>query len=402
MIEAAPHPPSPTTAATRRPRIALAHDWLCGYRGGEAVLDRIAALVDHYFEPAALYVMFDDGRPLSPTIDRWRAADRIRTSRLNRLPEGPGRLRRWLLPFYPSAVAELGGVLAGDHRGRPIDLLISSSSAAVKGLTPPPGVPHLCYCHSPARYIWSRRDDYGGRSPLAQLRSAGLRLYANHFKRWDLAKTRTVTRFLANSAYTASQIRDCFGADAAVVHPPVRTDYFTPGPSTPREDFWLVVSALEPYKRIDLAIDAARLANKRLVIAGSGSQRTALERRAGPTVRFAGRVGDAELLSLYRQASVLLFPQIEDFGIVAAEAQACGLPVAARAAGGALDIIQAGSTGSLFLEPTPQSLARAAQEATRCDPAACRAAAARFAESVFDSAILAQIRSLLAAPARSA
>src|SRR4051812_28011442 len=199
-----------------RPRIAVAHDWLCGYRGGEAVLERIAAIVEEDFEAAALYVMFDDGRWLSPTVDRWRSRGLIRASSLNRVPGGPGRLRRWMLPLYPRAVAQLGRVLAAEHARTPIDLLISSSSAAIKGLRAPAGVPHLCYCHSPARYVWSRRNDYGGRSPLASLRGAGLRAYGERFRRWDRETARGVTRFLANSTHTAGEVRACYGAEAGV------------------------------------------------------------------------------------------------------------------------------------------------------------------------------------------
>lgn len=383
-------PPTPPT----RPRVALAHDWLCGYRGGEAVLERIAGLLEPRAEIAGLYAMFDDGRPLAPTIDRVRHV----ASPLNRIPGGRGPLRRWLLPFYPSAVERLGRALGADHARRPIDLLISTSSAAIKGLRPPPGVPHLCYCHAPARYIWSRRADYDG-----GLRGLGLRLAAGRFAAWDRATAANVTAFLANSSYTAEQVRHCFGREAAVVHPPVRTAYFTPAPGAPREDFWLVVSALEPYKRIDLAIDAARLAGRRLVIAGTGSQRGALERHArGSRTTFAGRVSDEELRRLYRAAALLLFPQVEDFGIVAAEAQACGLPVVARRDGGALDIVIDGITGAFFGDPTPEAVAEAAARIPRDCEAVCRTSAERFAEDRFDAAMAAHIAAMLAPAPRAA
>jgi len=379
----------------RRPRIALAHDWLCGYRGGEAVVERLALLIESMGNPAWLYVMFDDGGRLSPTIDRWRERGLVRPSWLDLVPLGSGALRRWLLPFYPSAVESLSRRLLADHAKEPIDLLISSSSAAIKGLRPPPGVPHLCYCHSPARYVWSRRDDYGGRGLTGRLRALGLRAYGGRFKRWDRDTASTVNRFVANSSHTASQIRECFGVEASVVHPPVRTAYFKPDSSVPREDFWLVVSALEPYKRVDLAIDAARAAGARLVIAGDGSQRAILERHAGPTIEFRGRIPDAELRDLYRRASVLLFPQVEDFGIVAAEALACGLPIAARAQGGAFDIVQDGITGALFTDPTPTALTDAARRAAPLAGDPCRTAATRFSESAFDESMEREIRSIL-------
>jgi glycosyltransferase involved in cell wall biosynthesis len=391
MIET-PHAPSPD-ARGPRPRIAVAHDWLCGYRGGEAVLERIAALVEREFEPVGLYVMFDDGRPLSPTVDAWRRRGLITSWSVGRSALG-ARARRWLLPTYPGAVERLSHRLAADHGRRPIDLLISSSSAAIKGMAPPPGIAHLCYCHSPARYVWSQRDQYGG-GPLGGVRTLGLALYGRRFRAWDRATASRVTRFIANSRATASEVRRCFDRDAAVIHPPVRTDYFHPDAAPKRESFWLLVGALEPYKRADLAIDAAALAGAELVIAGGGSQRGSLERRPAGRVRFLGRVGDDQLRALYRSARLLLFPQVEDFGIVAAEALACGLPVVARAAGGALDIVT-GQTGAFFDEPAPAAIAAAAATAPAADNPACRAQALRFSQQAFDESMLRAIRAELA------
>ncbi|MBX3405549.1 MAG: glycosyltransferase [Phycisphaeraceae bacterium] len=386
------------------PRIALAHDWLCGFRGGEAVLDRIAQLIAREFPhspPPRLYIMTDDRRPLSPAIDALPKA----RSFLSRIPGGNTRLRRWLLPLYPRAVDGLSRQLAADHAREPIDLLISTSSAAIKGLCPPTGVPHLCYCHSPARYIWSQSAQYSG-----GLRGIGLRLARNGFQSWDRATAANVTQFVANSTHTAREIARCYQREAVVIHPPVRTDFFTPDPSVPREDFWLCIGALEPYKRFDLAIDAAAIAGARLVIAGGGSHEGTLRARAAHAastssrrarIEFAGRVNNEQLRDLYRRASVLLFPQIEDFGIVAVEAQACGLPVAATAGGGALDSVVDGQTGALVRDATPQGLADAASDVARHARAdgswhdRCRANAERFAERVFDGAMLAQIRRLL-------
>jgi glycosyltransferase involved in cell wall biosynthesis len=381
------------------PRIALAHDWLCGFRGGEAVLDRIARIVTADFPasaPPRLYLMTDDGRAMTPAIDALPKA----TSFLSRIPGGDTKLRRWLLPLYPRAVDGLSKTLAADHAREPIDLLISTSSAAIKGLRPPPGVPHLCYCHSPARYIWSQSEQYSG-----GLRGLGLRLARNSFQKWDRRTAANVRQFIANSSHTAREIKRCFGRDSLVIHPPARTDFFTPDPAVPREDFWLCVGALEPYKRVDLAIAAAKRAGKRVVIVGSGSHEHPLRGLAGPNVEFLGRVSDEQLRDLYRRAAVLLFPQIEDFGIVAVEAQACGLPVVAAAtggAGGALDSVVHEHTGELVPEPTPDSLADAAARiGTRVmhDPAPwaqrCRDNAERFSEAVFDSKMRDSIVSLL-------
>lgn len=375
-----------------RPRVALAHDWLCGRRGGEAVLDRLAALCRARFDLAPLLVMFDDGRPVGAAID---PLPRIRST-LGSIP-GATRLRRWLLPFYPQAVADLSRRLARAHARAPLALLISSSSAAIKGLRAPPGVPHLCYCHSPARYVWARRDDYTGDGSI---RALGLRLWGDRFREWDRRSADHVTMFVANSRHIAGQIRLCYGRPAHVVHPPVRTDFFTPDPSTTREDFWLVVSALEPYKRIDLALDAAHAAGARLVIVGDGSLRRTLLRRTGPGVEWLGRVSDERLRDLYRRARLLVFPQIEDFGIVAVEAQACGLPVVARAAGGALDSVVPGVTGVLFDAPHAEAIVAAARACPDpADPAAaraCREQALTFSEPAFDRRMSSLIDQVLA------
>ncbi len=373
-------------------RIALAHDWLCGYRGGERVLERIARLVLGRYEPAGLYTMFDYGRALAPAIDEVRARSGVTASALNRLP-GSERGRRWLLPLYPRAVEELSRRLARDHAERPIDLLISTSSAAIKGLAPPRGVPHLCCCFAPARYLWSRQGDYSG-----GLRGVGLRVLGARLRGWDRRTAPSVSRFVAISTHVRSEIARCFGRDSTIVFPPVRTEYFTPDPAARREGFWLIVSALEPYKRVDLAIDAAKRARRRLIVAGGGSQERRLRRIAGPTVSFAGRVSDEELRRLYRTAALFLYPQVEDFGITAVEAQACGLPVLAFRAGGALDTVVEGATGAFFDAQTPESLLAGAGRVPPAPDAACREQALRFSEDRFDREFLAEIEGALSGP----
>lgn len=377
-------------AQINTPRFALAHDWLCGFRGGEGVLERIALVAGALGEVDCLYTMFDDGRPLAPAVD----ALRHEVSGLRLLP---GRARRWLLPLYPGAVGGLSRRIARRQRTRPIDLLISTSSAAIKGMRAPPGIPHLCYCHAPARYVWSVREEYsGGGGAGAGLRGLGLAAISPWYRAWDRRSAANVTRFLANSWHTAGEIARCFGREAAVVPPPVRTVFFTPDASVEREDFWLFVGALEPYKRADLAIASARAAGAHLKIVGAGSVARRLRRSwGGSGVEFLGRVPDEALLGLYRRARLLVFPQIEDFGIAAVEAQACGCPVVARRAGGALDTVIEGRTGSFFDAALPGAVAAAA---ARCpsDTRACRENAERFGESAFDSAIRAEIAAALA------
>jgi len=348
-------------------------------RGGERVLERLASL----FGPTTIYTLVADGRPMSSAID----ACRVVASPLQRIPGASGRGRRWMLPLMPWAVERL--------RVQPCDLLLSTSSAVMKSIRAPRGTPHLCYCHSPARYLWEQGSDYehgtGGR-----LRGLGLRACGNRLRAWDRATADRVDHFLANSRHTASRIMRCYGRDSVVVYPPVRTGYFTPDPAVEREDWLLVVGALEPYKRTDLVIEAASRAAIPLVVAGGGSQFTSLARLAGPTVRMLGRVGDEELRSLYRRARALVFPQVEDFGIIPVEAQATGCPVIAFARGGAIETVTP-ATGILFHEQGSAAIIRAADElaSARRDPAACRANAERFSEAAFDGAVVAEVNQLL-------
>ncbi len=368
-----------------RCRVVLAHDWLVGLRGGERVLDAIAralALLPHV-EVAGLFVMFDDTHSLSRAVD---ALPHVRST-LGRLPWASGPLRRWLLPLYPLAVGDLSRRLAALHRKKPIDLVISTSSAAIKGLKAPQGVPHLCYCHSPARYVWSQTKQYSDGSVL---RGLGLRLFSERFKTWDRRTSANVSTFIANSNHTRSEIQRCFSRDAKVLFPPVRTEFFTPPTQQrPLDGPWMVAAALEPYKRTELAIEAARRANRELLVVGDGSERARLERLAGPHTRFLGRLGDERLRELFRSASLLLFPQVEDFGILALEAQACGLAVIARRAGGALDTVVDGVTGAFFDDvDDPDAIIAAARRCPRNCDAACRENALRFSEAAFKDGLM--------------
>ncbi len=357
-----------------RPRIVLAHDWLVGLRGGERVLHHIARVAQSLGHVEAILTIFDDGGPLTPELD---ALPR-QVSALGGLP-GTLKARRWMLPLYPAAVGQLTDRLLGMHQRRPIDLLVSTSSAAIKGLCPPAGVPHLCYCHSPARYLWSQADQYG---PLQRL---GLRAFGRSLRSWDRSTAAHVTTFIANSTHVANLIKHAYDRDATVIHPPARTIFFTPG-NERRGDHWLAVGAIEPYKRFDTAIEAAKLAGAQLRIVGDGSARANLERGAPSNVTFTGRLTDEQLRHEMRTAAVLLFPQVEDFGITAVEAQACGLPVAARNEGGALDIVQDGVTGALC-DGSPTALAEAAKRAANCESEECVANAHRFAEDRFEAEI---------------
>lgn len=348
-------------------------------RGGEWVLDRLA----RKFGPTTLYTLVDARQPLTPAI----RACRVQTSFIQNMPGGAGRLRRWYLPLMMRAVDSL--------RVRPCDLLISTSSAVMKSIQPPAGTPHLCYCHSPARYVWGQMHEYGQGSG-GGLRSVGLRAIRERFRQWDRAACSRVTRFLANSEHTARKIRTFYGCEAFVVYPPVRTRFFTPDASMPREDWYLLVSALEPYKRVDLVMRAARQFGFPLKVVGTGSQQGAAARMAGGNIEYLGRVDDETLRDLYRRARALIHPQLEDFGIIACEAQACGCPVIAFAQGGALETVT-NDTGLLFHDQTIAGVAEGVRAFERelFDARAVRANAERFSEDAFDRAIESHVRELL-------
>jgi glycosyltransferase involved in cell wall biosynthesis len=307
--------------------VGLVHDWLTGQRGGEHVLVELARL----FPRAPIYTLFHFPGSVAPELE----AHPIVTSFVQRAP-GLDPWYRWYLPLFPLAVDDLD---VSGHR-----LVASTSHCVAKGARPAPGAFHLCYCHTPMRYAWDQQASYfGGSGPVTLLQRSVLAA----LRRWDVASAPRVSRFVANSHFVAERIRRYYGREALVLPPPVDTGFFTPEPGRPREHV-LVVAALAPYKRVDRAVQACAALGLPLVVVGDGPERARLERLAGPGTRLAGRVSAAELGDLYRGAICLLQPGIEDFGIAAVEALACGTPVVARGEGGVLDIVADGRHGVLF------------------------------------------------------
>jgi len=329
-------------------RVALVHDWLTGMRGGEKVLEELGAM----FPEAPIFTLFHFPGSVSPAIERHP----IHTSFLQRAP-GLRRHYRRYLPLFPAAIEDFD--LAG------FELVISSSHCVAKGIVPPPDGLHVCYCHTPMRYAWDQEHAYFPRRRGLPARLRALTLTA--LRAWDAAAAARVDLFIANSSFVARRIRAFYGRDAEVVHPPVAVDFFTPAAvaagvaGAPGEsgDYALVVSALAPYKRIEVAIAACARAGIALRIAGDGPERERLARLAGPGVRLLGRVDDAALRDLYRGARLLLQPGVEDFGIASVEALACGTPVVAVARGGVLDIVEDGCHGVLY-DDLPAAAAGAA------------------------------------------
>jgi glycosyltransferase involved in cell wall biosynthesis len=311
---------------------------------------------------------------------------------------------RMLLPLFPKAIESLP--LAE------FDLIISSSHAVAKGAIAAPGALHVSYVHSPMRYIWEAADDYAPAVPGGLLGRAAFAALSHHLRRWDVASTKRVHAMVANSVYTQARIRRVYGRDAQVIEPPVDAARFAgvpaPTPSASGEEIFLCVSALVPYKRVELAVRAfSQLGRpgerRRLIVVGDGPERARLTRLAGPNVELRGRVDDDELLGLYAACRAVVHPALDDFGIVPVEALAAGRPVVAFAAGGALDSVRDGETGVLFAEPTPQALAAAVDRLERLvfEPARLRASVQRFDRPVFEQRFGAFVESSLDAFGKS-
>jgi glycosyltransferase involved in cell wall biosynthesis len=356
---------------TRAPKVAIVHDWLTGMRGGEKVLDAICEL----YPDATLYSLVRIRGTVSDRIERHE----IRTSAVQWLP-GAGRRYRHYLPLFPTAV-ELFDL-------DPYDLVISSSHCAAKSVIRAGRATHICYCHSPMRYAWDQFGAYFGPDQVGPLKSRLLRPVLARLARWDAATAGRVDRFLANSQYVAGRIGRYYNRRSTVVYPPVDTAFYRPGPSPAGEGgdrSFLVVSALVPYKRIDTAIEACRLAGVPLRIVGRGPEEARLRRLAGPDVEFLGWRTDEEIRELYRAAAAVLLPGVEDFGLVPVEAQACGTPVIALATGGACETVQDGVTGVLVQEDSAAGFAAALSRfrGVRLDPAAIRSSAERYSRERF-------------------
>jgi glycosyltransferase involved in cell wall biosynthesis len=271
-------------------RVVLVHDWLTGMRGGEKVLESLCRLLPE----AELVTLVHDRGSVSPLIE----GRRIRTSFVQRLPQAATRYRHYL-PFFPTAIECLDLDQA--------DLIVSTSHCAAKAVVPAGRATHLCYCHSPMRYAWDQFDAYFGPARVGGMASAALRPVMNWLAHWDRATANRVHQFIANSQFVARRIERYYNRRASVLHPPVDTKFFTPG-GTVLDPYFLVVSALVPYKRLDVAIRAAQRVGARLKIVGSGPEQAALRALAGPQVEFLGVVGAPALREAYRGATALVRP----------------------------------------------------------------------------------------------
>jgi glycosyltransferase involved in cell wall biosynthesis len=374
------------SAQGRRPRVALVHDWLTGMRGGEKVLEAVCAL----FPDASLFTLVHVPGTVSPAIERLSP----RASFLSFLP-GASRLYRHLLPLFPFAVEQFD---VDEY-----DLVISSSHCAAKSVVRPGRARHVCYCHTPMRYVWDQRDAYFGPARLGARGAAALRPVLAWLARWDASTTHRVDRYLANSQHVARRIGQYYNRQATVIYPPVDTEFYCPDATVPTPSV-LVVSALVPYKRIDVAIEGCRQAGVALRIVGWGPEAARLRAMAGRGVEFLGRCSDEEIRGCYRQAGVVLLPGEEDFGIVPVEAQACGRPVVALGRGGALETVIDGVTGVLVSSDSPEAFAAGIRRALDApfDTAAIRHHAETFGRAGFSDTFRTVIEETMSAPAGEA
>lgn len=349
-------------------KIALVHDWLTGQRGGEKVLEVLVEL----FPEAPIYTLFHVKGSQIPEVE----SREIHPSFLQRMPFHRTKYRTYL-PLYPLAV-ELFDL-------QEYDLVISSSHCAAKGVIPRPDALHISYVHSPIRYAWNQYWTYFSPERLSIFSRWLVPPILHYLRMWDESSSHRVDSFLANSWNTAQRISKYYRREADVIPPPVDTEFFRPAEGKATRSGFLIVSALVPYKRIDLAVEAFNRSGRDLVIVGQGPDQRSLKKASKPNVRFAGVLAADELRCAYREAQALILPGEEDFGITALEAQACGTPVIAFGRGGALETVIPGRTGVLFEELKVRSLADAVDkfEAAKFDTKAARANALKFSRDVF-------------------
>ncbi len=355
-------------------RVAIIHYWLVGMRGGERVLERLVTLFPH--ADIFTHVYLPD--KVSATI----RARPVKTSFIQRLP-GAGRHYQKYLPLMPMALEEL------DLRG--YDLVISSESGPAKGVIAAPDALHVCYCHSPMRYLWDHYHDY--RASAGRLTRAAMPWMFHKLRGWDVTSAARVDRFVANSSFIQQRINRAWRRESTIVHPPVAVNLFAP--SRERDPHYLWIGQMTPYKRADVALDAFNALGLPLLMIGEGEMLETLRRRAGPNITILPRVDLAGLRRAYARARALIFTAEEDFGIVPVEAMASGRPVLAYGRGGARDSVVPGVTGLFFDQQTPECLAEAVLDLERWlpdfDPEAAVVQARRFAPEQFDEGMRAVI-----------
>jgi len=355
-------------------RTAIIHYWLVGMRGGERVLERLIRL----FPEADIFTHVYDPKSVSDVIN----GQRVKTTFIQRLPGSRKHYQKYL-PLMPLALEQL------DLRG--YDLVISSESGPTKGVITGPDAQHICYCHSPMRYLWDHYHDY--RASAGKLARAAMPLAFHQLRKWDTASAARVDHFVANSTFVQRRIEKAYRRRSTVIHPPVETDLFRPSPDIENRYLW--VGQMTAYKRADLALEAFNKLGLPLLMVGDGELSERIKRRAGPNITIVPRLSFDELRAAYARCRALIFTAEEDFGIVPVEAMASGRPVIAYGRGGALDTVVPGVTGLLFPEQTADSLIGAVEALERWlpdfNPLAAVKQAERFGPDRFDREFMAVV-----------
>ena len=347
-------------------KIAIVHYWLLSMRGGEKVIEALCEL----FPQADLFTHVYDPDGMSDAIK----AHNVRTTFIQKLPAAK-KLYKKYLPLMPMALEELDL--------RDYDLVISSEAGPAKGVITRPDSLHVCYCHSPMRYIWDHYHIY--RENAGMMTRLFMSTFSPSLRAWDVTTAARVDHFIANSGFVAKRIRKFYRREATVIHPPVAVERFSVA-NRPGE-FYLCAGQLVRYKRIDLAVEAFSRTGRRLLVAGTGEEAASLKKRAAPNVEFLGRQSDTELQALMENCRALIFPGEEEFGIVPVEVMACGRPIIAYGAGGILETAVEGKTAVFFREQTVDALNAAVDQfedrESRFNPRDIRARADLFTTSVF-------------------
>lgn len=354
---------------TSNKKIALVHDFLTRLGGAERVLKALSEL----FQKAPIYTLLYDEAKVGSQFP----SSKIITSRLQKLPSLLRSRPRYLLPLMPRVIEEWDF--------SKFDLVISSNSAFSHGIITPPQTHHICYFHSPMRYAWDWTHEYRREQRVGPLRQIAIAYLLKKIRMWDQTAADRADTYIANSHNVKHRIKKYYRQDATVIYPPVDTERFQI--SRHHEDFFLIVSTLTPYKRIDLAIQLFNKIRKKLVIIGDGAQKTFLENIAGDGIEFLGFCDDATKTEYLKNCRALIFPGEEDFGITPVEAMACGKPVLAYGRGGVRESVIEGVTGEFFNEPTVASLedglAKLIRNERNFNPLVCRKQARKFSKEVF-------------------
>lgn len=350
-------------------KIALIHDHLAQDGGAEKVLQAFHRI----WPEAPTYVVVHDPKAAN---EAFRGKD-IRTSFLQKLPGGLKHYQ-WFFPLMPTAVES--------YDLTEYDVILSSTASFAKGVITRPDTLHICYCHTPTRYLWSDTHEYVQELEVNRLIKWSLPIFLTYVRMWDKMAADRVDQFIANSKLVQNRISKYYHRDSAIIYPPVDSGKFSIGKVG---DYYLTGGRLVPYKRFDLVVDAFARLGRKLKVFGTGPEMKALQARASSNVEFVGRVSDAELAKLYQECQAFINPQIEDFGITMVEAMACGRPVFAYRAGGAQEIIKPGITGEFFDYQTWEDLADAVvrYDTSKYDPQAIRAHALTFATERFEQSM---------------